>query len=65
MITLNNRVFVFNFPNSFQFIYNPIIISPVNLVRFIDENRERNFNCYDSIVHNNMPSYNPLTGTFE
>ena len=65
MVTLNNRVFVFHFPNSFQFINNPILVSPINFVRFIDENREKNFNCYDSIVHNNMPSYNPLTGTFD
>ena len=63
MITLNNRVFIFHFPNSFQFV-KPITISPIDFVRFIDDNREKIFNCFDSIVHNNMPTYNPITGTF-
>ena len=64
MITLNNRVFIFHFPNSFQFV-QPITIAPIDFIRFIDDNREKNFNCFDSIVHNDMPTYNPLTGTFD
>ena len=64
MVTLNNRVFVFNFPNSFQFI-NPINVSAIDFIRFIDDNREKKFNCYDSVVHSGMPVYNPDTGSFE
>ena len=65
MLTLSNRMFQFHFPNSFQFSTSAIHISPYDFIRFIDDNRIKDFNVNDNELSIGIPTYNMTSGSFE